>query len=162
MAVEHGSTKSKLKKFELFCGLLVFIAVLVSISEIVLRVGFNTSYDFIIQASGWLTVWGLLLITGPILAEGGHVSIDFIRNSLRGRPQWLLDLFNTGTTLLYAVVVTCGGVILVVELIERGSVFPMYFPIPMWTIQIIVPISMAIFSFFAAVRFYRTLTRFKK
>jgi len=162
MAEEHGSPKSKLDKFEVFCGLLVFIAVLISMSEIVLRVGFNTSYDFIIQASIWLTVWGLLLIAGPILAEGGHVSIDFIRDRLTGRPQWLLDLFNTGSTLLYALVVTFGGILLVVELVERGSVFPMYYPIPMWIIQIIVPISMAIFSYFAVVRFYRTLTRFKK
>ncbi len=162
MAEEHGSPKSKLDKFELFCGLLVFIAVMISMSEIVLRVGFNTSYDFIIQASVWLTIWGLLLISGPVLAEGGHVSIDFIRDKLTGRPQWLMDLFNTGTTLLYALVVTFGGVILVVELVVRGSVFPMYFPIPMWTIQIIVPVSMSIFSYFAVVRFYRTLSRFKK
>jgi TRAP-type C4-dicarboxylate transport system permease small subunit len=162
MAQERKPPRSKVEKFEVFCGSFVLIAVLISVSEIVLRVGFNTSYDFIIQASVWLTIWGLLLISGPILAEDGHVSIDFVRNRLRGRPQWLLDLFNTGTTLIYALVVTCGGILLVIELLERGTVFPMYFPIPMWAIQIIVPISMGIFSYFAVIRFYRALTGFKK
>lgn len=151
-----------MEKFEIFCASLVLIAVLISVSEIVLRVGFNTSYDFIIQASVWLTIWGLLLISGPVLVEEGHVSIDFVRNSLRGRPQWLLDLFNLGTTLIYALAVTFGGALLVIELIQRGTVFPMYFPIPMWIVQIIVPISMSIFSYFAIIRFYRRLTGFKK
>jgi len=161
MSQEEKRPRTKAEKFELFCGLLLFFAVLVSMSEIVIRVGFNTSYDFIIQASVWFTVWAMLLIGGPVLAEGGHVSIDFIRNSLSGKPQWLLDLFNTGTTLMYAVAVTYGGVMLVIQLIRRGTVFPMYFPIPMWMIQIIVPISMFIFTCYSVVGFYRTLRRFK-
>jgi TRAP-type C4-dicarboxylate transport system permease small subunit len=162
MADEQRPKKGLLRKYEMFCGLFVFLAILVSMGEIILRVFFNTSYDFIIQASVWLTVWGLLLIGGPVLAEGGHVSINFIRNSLTGRPQWILDVFNTGTTLLYSIAVTVGGVMLVVELIQTGSVFPLYLPIPMWTVQIIVPISMAIFTYFAWVRFYRTLRRSRK
>lgn len=162
MADEQKSKSSALKKYEMFCGLLVFFAVVVSMSEIVMRIFFHTSYDFIIQASVWFTVWGLLLIGGPVLAEEGHVSIDFIRKQLKGKPRWILDLFNTGTTLIYSVAVTFGGIVLIVELIKRSQVFPLYFPIPMWIILIVVPISMLIFTYFAIVRFYKTLCRNKK
>jgi TRAP-type C4-dicarboxylate transport system permease small subunit len=162
MAHEQEYKNSALRKYEMFCGLLVFFAVVVSMSEIVMRVFFLTSYDFIIQASVWLTVWGLLLIGGPVLAEEGHVSIDFIRNKLKGKPRWILDLFNTGTTLIYSVAVTFGGIMLIIELMKRSQVFPLYFPIPMWVILSIVPISMLIFTYFAIIRFYRTIWRYKK
>ena len=162
MAEEQNGKSSRWQTYEKFCGMLLFVAVIISMGEIILRVGFNTSYDFIIQASVWLTVWGLLLIGGPVLAEDGHVSIDFVLTRLTGKPKWLLVLFNTAATLIYSVAITIGGVMLVIELIEKGSVFPMYLPVPMWTIQIIVPISMAVFTYFAALRFYRALTGSKK
>ena len=155
---QNGKSTNKWHTYEVVCGMILFIAVIISMSEIVLRVGFNTSYDFIIQASVWLTVWALLLIGGPVLAEDGHVSIDFLITRLRGKPRWVLMFFNTITTLIYSIAITYGGVLLVIELIKKGSVFPMYLPVPMWTIQIIVPISMAVFTYFSAVRFYQVLT----
>ena len=158
MAEEQNIKSSGWHKYEKVCGMLVFIAIVISMGEIVLRVGFNTSYDFIIQASVWLTVWGLLLIGGPVLAEDGHVSIDFILTRVTGKTKWLLVFFNTITTLIYSVAITIGGVMLVIELIKKGSVFPMYLPVPMWTVEIIVPISMAVFTYFSAVRFYKALT----
>ena len=99
MAEEQNIKSSGWHKYEKVCGMLVFIAIVISMGEIVLRVGFNTSYDFIIQASVWLTVWGLLLIGGPVLAEDGHVSIDFILTRVTGKTKWLLVFFNTANDL---------------------------------------------------------------
>ncbi len=159
MSAKTGGRGGFLKLFEILCGLLLCLAVAVSLGEIVSRVLFHTTYDFIIDLSVWLTVWAMLLISGPLLAENGHVSIDFVMSKLKGRPRVLLELFNIGATLVYGAAVTWGGTLLVKRLYFRGAVFPRYFPIPKWLIELCVPLGMALFTLFAVIIFFRTLKR---
>ncbi|HOO50669.1 MAG TPA: TRAP transporter small permease [Alphaproteobacteria bacterium] len=138
-----------------FCGFFLSMAVLISLYEIVSRVIFKSTYDFIIDFSVWLTVWAMLLMMGPLLAEGGHVSIDYIRDKLHGKARMMLELFNTLCCLIYGLAITWGGIQLVQSLYIRKSVFPRYFAVPMFIIELCVPISMAIFSYFALVEILR-------
>ena len=161
MSTEAQGRSNGLKKFEVFCGLLLCLAVAVSLGEIVGRVFFKTTYDFIIDLSVWLTVWAMLLISGPLLAEEGHVSIEFILSKLKGRSRVLLELFNVTATLVYGAAVTWGGVLLVYSLHDREAVFPRYFPIPKWLVELCVPIGMALFTLFAIMKFFQTLKRLR-
>jgi len=145
-----------------FCGFLLSLAVLISLYEIVSRVIFKTTYDFIIDLSVWLTVWAMLLMLGPVLAEGGHVSIDFIRDRLHGKARTILEIFNTLSCLIYGAAITWGGFLLVQRLYIKKSVFPRYFAFPMYIIELCVPISMAIFTLFAFLKLYRTTFRVNK
>lgn len=147
------------KIYEGFCGVLLFIAVFTSAFEIIARVFFHASYDFIIDFSVWFTVWALLLIAGPLLAEGGHVSIDFFKERLSGRPRLLVELFNAICTLAYGASITVGGIIFVQKLYERHAVFPRYFEIPMWIVETCVPISMFIFTVYAIIGFCQALRK---
>lgn len=135
--------------FELLCGLLLLAAVAISLLEIIGRIAWGLSYDFFIDLSVWLTVWAALLIAGPVLGEGGHISIDFLRTKLRGRSRAAIELFNALFTLAYGLVITWGGVLLVKRLYLSGSVFPRYLPIPKWIVELCVPIGMGIFSWYA-------------
>ena len=157
MNSSFGRLSNPVKLLEIFCGFLLCLAVLISLGEIIGRVFFSTTYDFVIDLSVWLTVWAMLLISGPLYAENGHVSIDFILNKLDGPARFLLELFNVTATLIYAVAVTWGGITLVYKLYERTAVFPRYFPIPKWIVEICIPAGMAIFTLFAIIRFYKTL-----
>jgi TRAP-type C4-dicarboxylate transport system permease small subunit len=159
MKEEKGRSESLKKFHEGFCGILLFLAVFFSMGEIIARVIFHTSYDFIIDLSVWLTVWALLLIVGPLLPEGGHVSIDFLREKLRGRPRLAIELFNVLATLSYGAVITLGSILFIGRLYSQHAVFPRYFAIPMWIVELCVPIGMFIFTAYAVFELYKTVRR---
>jgi len=145
------------KIYERFCGILLFLAVSCSIFEIIARVAFHICFDFIIDFSVWLTVWSLLLITGLLLPERGHVSIDFLRDKLKGKPRLFVELFNALFTLTYGAAITLGGILFIQRLYTLNAVFPRYFAIPMWIVELCVPIGMLIFTGYAAYEFYKAL-----
>ena len=137
------------KAYEVFCGLLLFIAITISMAEIVSRVIFKVSYDLFFDFAVWVTVWALLLITGLLLPEGGHISIDFLRNKFSGKVRWLLEVSLALVTLAYGAFITWGSILFLQQLYVRQSIFPRYIPIPKWIVELCVPISMALFTIFA-------------
>ena len=153
----RNQTKPFWRRYEAFCGILLLLAVAISLGEIVGRVVFSTTYDFIIDLSVWITIWAMLLMGGPLLAENGHVSIDFFRSRLQGKSRMSLEIFNALTTLIYGVTVTIGGILIVKQLYLRSAVFPRYFAIPKWIVELCIPLGMGIFTLFGIVEFIRIL-----
>jgi len=145
------------KGYELFCGLLLFLAITISMAEIVTRVFFKMSYDLFFDFAVWVTLWALLLITGLLLPEGGHISIDFLRNKLTGKLRWFVEVSLALITLAYGVFITWGSILFLQQLYARQSVFPRYIPIPQWIVELCVPLSMAIFAIFAFVGLLKVL-----
>ena len=141
--------------FESFCGYLLLLAVGVSLAEIVSRGGFKGSLDLFFSFTVWISVWSLLLITGLLLPEGGHLSIDFIRNKLSGRSRWLLELILALITLGYGIFITYGSILLVKSLYQRKAVFPNYISIPQWMVELCVPIGMFIFTIYAVIGLFK-------
>jgi len=135
--------------FENCCGYLLLIAVFISLAEIVARLVFNASFDLFFSFTVWISVWSVLLITGFLLPEGGHLSVDFIRQKFSGRPRWLLEVSLSLITLGYGVFITWGSILFIEQLYQRKSVFPTYVAIPKWMVELCVPIGMFIFSIFA-------------
>jgi len=156
-----GHERKAYRMLEIFCGLLLFIAVGISLGEIVGRVIFHTTYDFIIDLPVWITIWAMLLIGGPLIAENGHVSIDFMVNSLQGRARLFLELFNITVTIIYGFAVTMGGLALIRMLYLREAVFPKYFPIPKWIVELCVPVGMGIFTIVATIEFFKIIKKYK-
>jgi TRAP-type C4-dicarboxylate transport system permease small subunit len=150
------STRIK-RIFEAFCGLLLFLAVTISMAEIVSRVVFKTSIDLLFDFSVWITVWAFLLIAGPLLPEGGHISIDFIRIKFSGRFRRLLEICLALITLAYGALITWGGIQFLHQLYIRKSIFPRFVPIPKWIVQLCVPIGMLIFTIYAVICLVRAI-----
>lgn len=148
------------KRLEKFCGMLLILAVCISLGEIIGRVFFHTTYDFIIDLPVWITVWAMLLVSGPLIAENGHVSIDFVVNRLKGRAKLFVELFNISVTIFYGMTVTLGGAALIRMLYARQAVFPKYFPIPKWIVELCVPLGMGIFTLIGIVEFYNIIKRY--
>ncbi|MEN8210270.1 MAG: TRAP transporter small permease [Thermodesulfobacteriota bacterium] len=145
--------------FENCCGYLLLIAVFISLAEIVARLLFNTSFDLFFSFTVWISVWSILLITGLLLPEGGHLSVDFIRQQLGGRPRWLLEVCIALITLGYGVFISWGSILFINQLYQRKSVFPTYIAIPKWMVELCVPIGMFIFSVFALVGLIRAIQK---
>jgi TRAP-type C4-dicarboxylate transport system permease small subunit len=146
---------------EIFCAFLLIIAVLISLGEIIGRVFFHMTYDFVIDLPVWLTVWAMLLISGPLIAENGHVSIDLVVTRLRGKAKLLVELFNISATIIYGAAVSFGGIALVRMLYERQTVFPKYFPIPKWIVELCIPLGMVIFTLVGIIEFYNIIKRYQ-
>jgi TRAP-type C4-dicarboxylate transport system permease small subunit len=143
--------------FEVFCGYLLLVAVGISLAEIVARVFFKTSYDLFFAFTVWVSVWSLLLITGLLLPTGEHLSIDFLRQQVKGKPRWLLEVLLATITLGYGAFIAWGSLQFISQLYQRQSVFPTYIAIPMWMVQLCVPIGMTLFTVFALVGLIRAI-----
>ena len=61
MAFENESSLfSRIQRgAEIACGIILFIAVTISMAEIVMRVVFKMSFDLFFDLPVWLTVWAL-------------------------------------------------------------------------------------------------------
>ena len=151
--MEGNRKKDKLTKvkeiFEISCGYLLLVAVFISLIEIVARVVFETSFDLFFSFTVWISVWSLLLVTGLLLPEAEHLSIDFLRQKVSGRPRWMLEVTLALVTLGYGVFITWGSILFIGQLYQRESVFANYIAIPKWMVELCVPIGMVIFSGYA-------------
>lgn len=156
---EKKTTEKLIKAYEYFCGLLLFLAITISMAEIVSRVLFKTSYALFFDFSVWITLWALLLITGLLLPEGGHISIDFLRNKLSGRTRWALETLLALITLAYGVLITWGGILFLQQLYARNSIFPRNIAIPKWMVELCVPIGMGIFTIFAIIELIKAVRK---
>jgi TRAP-type C4-dicarboxylate transport system permease small subunit len=144
---------------EIFCGGLLFLAVTLNMAEIVVRVIFRQSLDLLFDLPVWVTVWAMLLITGFLLPEGAHVSIDFLKEKLKGGPRKLLEVFLALTSLAYGAFLTWSGMLFLTYLYQKKSVFPRSIPVPAWLVQLCVPIGMAIFTLFALTALVKTVRK---
>lgn len=132
-----------------FFGFVLLAGVSICVLEIIMRTLFNVSYDFMISLSVWLTIWATLMTAGPLLKESGHISIDFIRFNLKGKPRLLVEMFNWTWNMLFGVFTTWGSTVLVYGFYTKHTIYPRYFAIPAWIVQLCVPIGMAIFSIYS-------------
>ena len=140
-----------LKIYERFCALLLFLAACIALSEVFMRLVFNITYSFVIDLAVWLTVWAMILISGPLLLNGRHVSIDFIIERQKGLPRLFLAVLNGLCTLIYGAIISWGAFILVKDHYSLHLVFPKYFEIPMWIIDLCMPIGFSVFTICAFV-----------
>ena len=147
------------KYYEKICGLLLFLAVSISFAEIIARVMFKTSIDLFFDFSVWVTVWAFLLIAGPLLPEGGHISIDFLRLKFSGGPRKLLELCLALVTLAYGALITWGSILFIRQLYQRQSIFPRFVAIPKWMVELCVPIGMFIFTVFALMEVVKVIRK---
>lgn len=141
------------KYYEALCGFLLLLAVIVNAAEVISRIFFNVSYDLFFDFSVWLTIWALLLIGGPLLISNGHVSINFLIEKASRKTRVFLLTFNFVFTLLFGLLYTIAGILFVSNLYERQSVFPRFYPVPMWAVEICIPIGMGLFTIFSIVTF---------
>ena len=147
---EKGNRVAVIRKlYENFCGILLGLGAFLCMGEIVSRVLFGKSYDFLYSGIIWLVIWSVLLLSGPVLKEGGHIHVDFVVQKLKGRLRLLVEVLNSLCILIYGALIAWGGITMVHLYHTRNMTFALYFPIPMWMVKLCVPLGMVIFTIYA-------------
>ncbi len=138
-----------------FWGIVFFIGVVINFTEIISRTFFNYSVDLMYDFPVWFTVWSVMMVAGPILPDGDHVSVDMIQMHLKGKARKITDLINATACIIFSTIITWGGYLYIKQTIEFKMNFIRAISIPRWTIEICVPLGMLIFTIFAIYNFIK-------
>lgn len=148
-----------IKGWIVFWSVVFFLGVLVNFCEIILRLFFNFSLDLFYDIPVWCTVWATLLVSGPLLLDGEHVSIDALESLLKGKVKKAFSILNALIVLVFGMVFTYGGVLFVSELYRFGTAYTRSVSIPSWMIETCVPLGLFIFTCCAFYDLYRKIMK---
>lgn len=159
---ETSSALSKLRTVYInILSYLFFIAVSVNFLEIIIRVVFNSSIDLFFDVPTWLNSWVMLLVSGIVLLDNQHLSIDAIREKMRNNiaVSKILDLCNNLLTLGFGLVLTYAGIVYVKQLYTFNSVVSRSINVPSWLIESCVPLGMGFFTICAVIKLIKDLRK---
>lgn len=151
--------KKGVKGWIVFWSIVFFFGVFVNFLEIILRFFFQYSLDLFYDIPVWCTVWATLLVSGPILLEGGHVSIDALPSLLKGGLKKALCILNAVIVLVFGLVFTYGGILFVAELFRFNTAYTRSVSVPSWLVEACVPLGLFIFTCCAVCDLYRKIFR---
>lgn len=137
-----------------FWGLVFFLGVTINFAEIVCRSVFNFSWDLMYDLPVWLTIWAVMMLAGPILPDGDHVTVDVIREKLTGTPRKILELFNMLMCIIFGAIISYGGIIVVNQYYRFNMNIIRMIPVPRWLVELCIPVGMIIFTLFALYQFF--------
>jgi len=143
--------------FQLACAYVLGLSACLMVAGIILREAFGISFDFVSDFTVWLTVWAMFLIFGPLLGERAHIAIGFLIEKAQGKTRLTIELFNALCILIYAAAMSYGAVVLLHFLFTSNVVYPRYVPVPMWIVQLCVPLGFLIFTAYAVGEIYKVI-----
>lgn len=143
----------------IFWSVVFFLGVSVNFLEIILRFFFNYSIDLFYDIPVWCTVWATLLVSGPILLDGEHVSIDALQSLLRGKVKKIFAIFNALIVVIFGIIFTYGGVLFINELYRFNTTYTRSISIPSWMVEACVPLGLFIFTCCALFDLYRKIIK---
>ena len=130
-------------------GIVFFIGVGINFAEIICRSVFHFSIDLMYDIPIWLTIWSVMMLAGPILPDGDHVSVDMVRDHLHGFPRKVCEIINCLATIAFGAVITWGGVVFTSQCYEFNMNIIRCISVPRWLVESCVPIGMFLFTIFA-------------
>ncbi len=146
-----------------FWGIIFFIGVSINFLEIVCRTLFHFSWDIMYDLPVWLTIWSVMMLAGPILPDGDHVSVDMIRDNLHGTARKILECFNLLVCIIFGLIITYGGYLVVMQYYKFNMNIIRVISVPRFLVESCIPIGMGLFTIFAIIHIFRVLrTDYKK
>ena len=82
-----------------------------------------------------------------------------MRKQLHGRVRQVLEVILGLITLAYGTLITVGSIIFIQQLYQRQSIFPRYFAIHKWIVELCVPIGMFVFTVYAFVEIVKSIKK---
>ena len=155
----QGRFASLKNAWVIFFSFVLFAAITINFLEIVMRVFFNFSIDLMYDLPTWLTAWSMILISGVILLDNEHLSIEVLRSKLGAKGRKALDFINNLLTLIFGIIVTYAGFLFTSQLIEFNTAYTRIITVPRWAVEICVPIGMGIFTVCAVIKLIHDVRR---
>ena len=135
----------------LICGLTVFGLMLLAVVSVGGRNFFNAPLpgyvDWIEQLMPVIAIFGVSYVR----REGGHIRMDIVVGSLRGRALWVTEFLTTALILLVAVLLMDGSWAHFLRSFDFSQ--PMWsrdssmdIALPLWPAKLVVPVALSVLS----------------
>ncbi|MEG0384182.1 TRAP transporter small permease [Solibacillus cecembensis] len=139
----------KLKKLwafieEVSAGTFFSVGIALIFYGVITRYVFNSPQAWVEEVARYSLIWGVFLGFGLALRHNQHIQVDILYDKLKPRMKRVLDILATGISILFCVIYTYYGVILVESRFHSGMV-SLDVGIPMWIVYLILPISGILF-----------------
>ncbi len=149
----HVGARLKRRWLE-FWGLVFFAGICINFAEIICRTLFHFSIDLMYDLPVWLTIWAVMMVAGPILPDGDHVSVDMLRNALPRPARKVCDVISGLATVVFGVVISWSGFIFISQCLEFNMNIIRCVSVPRWLVESCVGLGMAMFTVFAVYRLW--------
>ena len=144
----------------LACVLLVFVMLAVC-AEIVFRYFLHSPIIWVVEISEVTLLYITFLGTAWLLRREGHVKIDMLLTRLPLKAQALLNITTSTIGAVMWLVLTWYGIVVTLDLFQRGILTPTVLHLPRFAIILIIPVGSLLLSiqfFRRAWRYWRTWT----
>lgn len=111
---------------------------------VIMRYIFNSPLAWVEEVARYSIIWGTFLGFGLALKHNQHIQVDILYDRLSKPLQKVLDLLATTISIVFCLIYTYFGFILVESRYTSGMV-SLDVGIPMWIVYLILPISGILF-----------------
>jgi len=141
---------------EILIGLLILVASVILFTNVVARYVFNAGFPWAEELVRYQIVWMVFLGASVAARQGIHIGVDIL---LKFSPPPLAKLIELAVHAI--AVVFCGFLVFYgVQLVEQTQAFGQASPalqMPMWLVQLAIPVGAALMAIRFTQQFFRTL-----
>jgi TRAP-type C4-dicarboxylate transport system permease small subunit len=126
--------------FASFAAVLMAFVMLSVTSEVVMRYFFESPMLWVIEVTEYCLLWLTFLATTWVLRREGHVVMDLLVNRLNLRKQAMINMITSVVGAAICLVITFYGVMVTIDLYQRGHFFQSILFPPSYILFLIIPI----------------------
>ncbi len=140
-------------------GLTIFIMVLITCYEVVMRYAFNRPSMWVMEYTLFILLFIIYLGAGYTESQGGHVRVDIVPSFLRGRAKITLDLVGTLLALIYAFFLAGAVWTEAMLMLKNHMTTSMAMRTPLFPIQVTIFVGVLLLCFAIMVHMGRDIQR---
>ena len=116
----ESSTRLLDKILEITSLSLLVTSTVLAISNVVMRVFFDTTYSLVEELCRYTIIYGTFMYLGPLIKKDEHIKMDLLKNILKGKLLQVNDLIINVILFVACVVLFWTGTQWVLSLFELG------------------------------------------
>lgn len=129
---------------EVSAGTFFSVGIALIFYGVIMRYIFNSPQAWVEEVARYSLIWGVFLGFGLALRHNQHIQVDILYDRLKPGMKRALDILATVISILFCIIYTYYGFILVESRFHSGMV-SLDVGIPMWIVYLILPISGVLF-----------------
>ncbi|MCL1695323.1 MULTISPECIES: TRAP transporter small permease [unclassified Lysinibacillus] len=129
---------------EILAGTFFVAGVSLIFYGVIMRYIFNEPQAWVEELARYSIIWGTFFGFGLALRHNQHIQVDILYDKLKPSMKRVLDLVATGLSIVFCLIYTYYGFILVENRYTSGMI-SLDIGIPMWIVYLVLPISGALF-----------------
>lgn len=129
---------------EILAGFFFVVGIALIFYGVVMRYALNDPQAWVEELARYSIIWGTFLGFGLALRHNQHIQVDILYDKLKPSMKRILDLVATGLSIIFCIIYTYYGFVLVENRFSSGMV-SLDIGIPMWVVYLVLPLSGVLF-----------------